>query len=168
MCRIFRKALPALQNTRSALFLVAAASILSLLPDLDCVAGVVAGEFGRFHNNITHSFGIGISVALVAAAVAALAKGTRAGTAWFLFAFACYGLHVVMDYFTEGRGVMALWPFLSDRLTSPVCLFRGVKWAMGIWNVEHLWTFLNELLFVGIVTLGIVLAGRRRQAAEEV
>jgi inner membrane protein len=161
--RIFRKALPVLENTQPASLLVAAAAVLSLLPDLDSVVGVAAHDFGRFHNNITHSFTFGIVVALLVAMVVALKRGKGIGMAWFMFAFACYSLHVVMDFFTAGRGVMALWPFLSNRFESPICFFRGVKWATGVWSGQHLWTILNELLFVGVLALVMVLIGRCRR-----
>lgn len=163
MCRIFRCALPVLQNALPALLLVVAAAVLSLLPDLDCVVGVAAGDFGRFHNNITHSFAFGAVVSLLVAVVLVSAVGKGTGPAWFLFAFTCYGLHVVMDYFTAGRGVMALWPFMSDRFGSPVCLFKGVKWATGLWSSQHLLTILNELLFVAALILLMVIIGRCRR-----
>ena len=163
MCRIFRRALPVLQNARPALFLVVAASILSLLPDLDSIVGVASGDFGRFHNNITHSFAFGAMVALLVATLMVFVEGKRAGVAWFLFAFVCYSLHVVMDYFTAGRGVMALWPFLPDRFGSPVCLFRGVKWATGLWSSQHLLTIMNELIFVAALALAMAVIVRFRR-----
>ncbi|MEI6219216.1 MAG: metal-dependent hydrolase [bacterium] len=161
--RIFRKALPVLEKAQPAFVLVAAAAVLSLLPDLDAVVGVAAHDFGRFHNNITHSFTFGIVVALLTAMVVTSTKGKGIGMAWFLFVSACYSLHVVMDFFTAGRGVMALWPFLSNRFESPICFFRGVKWATGVWSSQHLWTILNELLFVGVVALVMVLVERCRR-----
>ena len=162
--RILRNRLPILAKTLPVFVLFAAVVVLSLLPDCDCVVGIVAGDFARCHNNITHSFAAGIAVAVLVAMGMALAKGREAIQAWFLFGFALYGLHVAMDYLTVGRGVMALWPFLPDRFESPVCLFRGVKWSWGLWSIEHLWTLLNESLFVGVLVLLASLMRRRRRA----
>jgi len=161
--RILRERLPRLTETLPAFFLFAAASVLSVLPDIDCVAGVVSGDFARFHNNITHSFAAGVAVALLVAGLAALPKREGTAVAWFVFVLAFYSLHVVMDYFTAGRGVMAFWPLLANRFESPVCIFRGVKWASGVWSIEHLWTFLNELLFVCALVLLTFLIGRRHR-----
>jgi membrane-bound metal-dependent hydrolase YbcI (DUF457 family) len=127
--------------SRGRLFVTA--GLLSLLPDVDSVLGLVMGDFGRYHNNLTHSLSVALMVALAIGAVAG--RGGRERFAfWFGLAFACYGLHIVMDYLTWGRGVMALWPMRPDRFSSPLVLFYGFHWSQGWVSPQHLWTLLTE------------------------
>ena len=84
----------------------------SMLPDIDSVAGILGGDFGRYHNNLTHSLFVGLGVALL---FGGLMMWPRRFGFWFAVAFASYGLHVVMDSATAGRGVMAFWPLTSER-----------------------------------------------------
>ena len=144
-----------------ALAIFAACVFFSLLPDADSVVGVLAGDMGGFHNNLSHSLAAGLVVAIIFAALIRGA-GVRDAGAWFLLSLACYVLHVVMDYFTAGRGVMMFWPFCDTRFQSPWPLFRGVQWAMGLWTIEHIWTVLNEMVFVGALALVLLLMRRTR------
>lgn len=125
---------------------------LSLLPDLDSVAGIILGDFGRYHNNISHSLFVGVMVALLIAGIVWWRR--RAGVVfWFLLVLVCYEAHVLMDYVTQGRGVMLLWPFSSARYSTPFTLFYGLRWSEGILSVNHVWTLINELAFVVVVLL---------------
>ncbi len=129
-------------------------AFFSLLPDIDSVAGVISGHFGRFHNNLTHSLMFGVAVALVVAGLACAFDRPRV-RAWFLLALACCWTHVVLDFFTIGRGVMVFWPFTPRRFESPVKFFYGLHWADKLNSIHHLWTFLNEAAFT-CVMLGII------------
>jgi membrane-bound metal-dependent hydrolase YbcI (DUF457 family) len=136
--------------------LFAAAAILSLLPDVDSVVGILMGDFGRYHNNLSHSVVMALVAALSIGAVARYVTGGRF-MFWFGLVFACYGLHVLMDFFTWSRGVMVLWPLVPDRFTAPVVLFYGFHWSQGWVSPRHLWTFLTE----APVALAAVLTARR-------
>jgi membrane-bound metal-dependent hydrolase YbcI (DUF457 family) len=140
--------------SRGRLFVSVAA--LSLLPDLDSVLGIVMGDFGRYHNNLSHSVFMALVTALSVGAVARYATRGRF-MFWFSLVFACYGLHVLMDYFTWSRGVMVLWPMVPDRFSAPVVLFYGFHWSHGWVSPRHLWTFLTE----APVALAAVLTARR-------
>jgi inner membrane protein len=122
-----------------------------MLPDIDGVFGILAGDFGRFHNNGTHSLVLGFAIAfLVAGAI--WIKQRSGFISWFTITFLSYGSHVLLDFFTYGgRGVMLLWPFTSQRFESSVKLFYGVRWSEGFLAVEHLVTLTTELLFVLLV-----------------
>ena len=126
----------------------------SLLPDLDSIVGVLAGDFGRFHNNVTHSLFVGAAVALVFGAVMRAVLG-RDYWFWFGVALAAYELHVIMDWTTYGRGVMALWPFTDARFQAPVFLFYGLHWSEGWLSVRHLWTLVTELAFAMVSLLAL-------------
>lgn len=129
---------------------------LSLLPDMDVVVGILMGDLGRFHNNVMNSLIVGLVVALGIGAVGWFRQSSGFGK-WFIIALLCYETHVMMDFFTIGRGVMILWPFSSARYEPAVKLFYGLHWSDGWISVRHLWTLLTELgyvLFVGVI-LGV-------------
>ncbi len=154
--KIFQRRFPWLAGGRTGPlpFLLIAAVILSLLPDIDSVLGLLVGDFGRFHNNITHSLFVGLGVALVAGMVGSF--GLRAGfREGFLITFFCYQLHVIMDFFTVGRGVMAFWPLSSERFSSPFKLFYGFHWSDGLLSVRHGVTLITELSFSLLLVLAL-------------
>ena len=136
---------------------------LSLLPDADSLAGILAKDFGRYHNNLTHSFAMGIVASLLVAAIAYVMDRKRV-VAWTLLGLACYELHVLMDYFTVGRGVMIFWPLSPDRWEPPFKLFFGLHWSDGWFSHKHLWTLLNELVFGAILIGGARLLRERPRA----
>ena len=135
---------------------------LSILPDLDSIAGIVLGDFGGYHNNWTHSLLVGPGVALVVGSLAWLSRHSGFSS-WFIIALLCYELHVVMDYFTIGRGVMAFWPLTSERFSSPVPVFYGLHWSDGWLSVRHLFTIATEVGFITLVGIvGYVHINRKR------
>lgn len=144
--RIGRRHSPRLEAEASTSpLLLLTAALFSLLPDVDAMAGLLLGDFGRYHNNGTHSLLVGLALSLI---VAALIAWKRQGFApWFILAASCYGMHVLMDAATPGRGVMALWPLSERRFLLPMPLFYGLHWSDGWFSLRHLWTALTEILF---------------------
>jgi len=127
----------------------------SLLPDLDSVYGILAGDFGRYHNNATHSLIVGLLVALLfTGGVSVLFKKFEFWTI-FLVILVSYQAHIIMDFFTISRGVMALWPLSLERFVSPISLFYGFHWSDGLFSIRHLWTFLSESIKAVILILTI-------------
>jgi inner membrane protein len=137
---------------------------LSILPDLDSVAGFLFGDLGAYHNQFSHSLFSGLAAALLAAGIARLAGSTRSA-AWFWIALASYELHVLMDFFTLGRGVRLFWPLTDQRFRSPVPLFYGLRWSEGWISPYHLITIATETLSVGILWLLCARIRRRRRHA---
>jgi inner membrane protein len=137
-------------NVFSSLFIIVV--VLSLLPDFDAIPGILVGNLKRFHNNESHSLFVAVGIAILGAIFMRWSKRENFRY-WFLLIFSCVGLHIVMDYFTYGRGVMAFWPLSSERFISPVLLFYGLHWSEGIFSVKHLWTIVNETIFVLITLL---------------
>lgn len=125
----------------------------SMLPDIDTVIAVFTGDFGRFHNNATHSLFSGACFALVFAGL--MWWWRREFFYWFILAFSGYGLHLLMDMATISRGIMLFWPLTAARYLSPVTLFYGLHWSDGWLSIRHLWTLLTELLFVALI-LGVL------------
>ncbi len=129
-----------------ALLLCGLFLFFSMLPDVDAVYGILVGDLGRYHNQWTHSL-----VALVGATVLGgflfFAFLRERLSLCFLAAFACYGSHILLDFFCHGRGLMLLWPFSEARFSPHVYLFMGVHWSDGVWSAWHLLTALNEIIF---------------------
>ncbi|MFW5941337.1 MAG: metal-dependent hydrolase [Chloroflexota bacterium] len=125
---------------------------LSLLPDFDFIPGILAGNIDGFHNTFSHSLFSGVIVAFLGAAIL---HWVWSGSAlrWFALVLVSYELHVVMDYFTFGRGVMLLWPFSDARYEPPVILFYGLRRSSGLITIKHLWTILSEGVFAAVVIL---------------
>ncbi len=139
---------------------LATAAVFSMMPDLDFVAGWLAGDFPAFHNNVSHSFAFGaLACLLIAVLVTTRWKSIRFRPFWG-FTFACYALHILVDYFTYGRGVMLFWPFLHERFTSPVLLLGGVHWAKGLWAMDHLRTMAHDAVFA-VIVIGLAEGVRR-------
>lgn len=135
---------------------------VSLLPDFDSIAGILFGDFARYHNNITHSLFAGLLVAVIMALFARLIAKSSFWI-WFAIGFVGYSLHVVMDYFTfGGRGVMLFWPLTLERYEAPVKLFYGVRWSENLLNSVHLNTFFTEMIFLLLVGMILLIIDRRR------
>jgi hypothetical protein len=148
------------EPSRARCRLLLTAATFSLLPDLDSAVGLLIGDFGRYHNNGTHSLLIGAAVSLAFAAV--MARKRRSCGFWFLIAAGCYSAHVLMDGATWGRGVMALWPLSEKRFLLPVPLFYGLHWSDGWLSLRHVWTVVTELAFTAVALFVSTLRPRRR------
>lgn len=135
--------------------------LFSIMPDFDLLAGFLMRDIGTYHNQFTHSPGFGLMACLVLTPVMRkFLPGLRVGQVFALIAL-CYGLHIVMDFMTYGRGLKLLWPFSEDRFRSPVLLFYGVRWSDGLFTAKHFITLANETVFVGFCLLAVWL---RRKA----
>ncbi|MFC1497786.1 metal-dependent hydrolase [Verrucomicrobiota bacterium] len=128
-------------------FLITICFVLSVLPDMDFVPGFFAGNVAGYHNNWSHSLIVCCFLAVLLSLLIGVVK-RRNALQWFWLIILCCGMHVVMDYFTWGRGVKLFWPFLADRYIAPFIIFRGVRWSEGFFSIEHVWTVLTELIFV--------------------
>lgn len=128
--------------------MIVVATVLSLLPDMPTILGLLTGDLAAFHNRQEHSLLAGLVVSVVVAWVASRLTATR-WTHWFVLAIATYWLHIAMDYLTIGRGVMALWPWSDSRFGAPVRLFYGLHWSEGWMSRRHLWTVLSEVVLLG-------------------
>ncbi|HJS30315.1 MAG TPA: metal-dependent hydrolase [Anaerolineales bacterium] len=137
---------------------------LSILPDLDFMVGLLLGDIEKYHNNISHSLLVGLPVALLAASLMVLWSRSSRFWVWFAVSLAAYDLHPILDLFAGERGVMLFWPIVQDRFTSPVKLFYGVQWGLGLISPWHFVTILSELLFLIIVYFLIAWLDKRKPA----
>jgi inner membrane protein len=127
---------------------------LSMLPDLDVILAFIFGDMEKYHNNFSHSIFLAFPVALICAVVFQRLYRSKFWL-WFLVSFVSYSLHVLLDMFTGGRGVMLFWPLTQARYNSPVALFYGVQWGLGWFSIWHLWTIFTEALFA-LLLIGTV------------
>lgn len=146
-----RELQPPVQTPEGRLGLLLLAGSFSLLPDVDSAIGLLLQDFGRYHNNATHSLLVGATIAFSCAAL--MKWRTKQFGFWFAFFLACYSLHILMDAATWGRGVMALWPLSEQRFLSPVLLFYGLHWSEGLLSASHLITIATELIFAAVILL---------------
>ena len=127
---------------------------LSILPDLDAGVGIALGNMARYHNNFAGTPGFGLAVALALSTVA-WAFRRSAFRPVFSLTFLLYSLHVLMDFFTVGRGVMVFWPISGERIQPPFHLFYGLRWSDGIFSERHLITLASELCFLAVLFFGL-------------
>jgi membrane-bound metal-dependent hydrolase YbcI (DUF457 family) len=125
---------------------------LSFLPDLDAIPGLFLGELDRFHNNLTHSLVTGLFMAIAMGSIVWL-KNRSGFIRGFSLVLITYQLHVLMDFFTRGRGAMLLWPFSEERYEPAIKLFYGLQRSKGWLTIDHVWMLFNELTFAGMVIL---------------
>ena len=153
-------------RSRADLTLPLIVGALSLLPDLDSVIGLFAGDFARFHNNATHSLIVGLVIAITFAIIGSWGR-LASFRSLFLIGLLAYESHVVMDGLTTGRGVMAFWPLTTDRFQSPLILFYGFHWSDGLSSYRHFWTILTESIFAAVVItlVSAKFAQRRREGS---
>lgn len=126
----------------------------SLLPDVDAAVGILLGNLGKFHNNLAGSPVFATLVAAVSAGIAWLVR-KELGRPVFQLSFVCYQLHVLMDFFTVGRGVMLAWPLSTERFAPPFPLFFGLRWSHGLFSESHWITLGSELAFAVLLFLGL-------------
>lgn len=127
----------------------------ALLPDLDAIPGFLAGDLGRFHNNITHSLTAAFTLSILPALILwQLARSSF--LSWYFTLSICYASHIFLDFITHSqRGLLLFWPFDLRRVESGVTLFYGVRWSEGLISSHHLVTLISELGFSGLVITGM-------------
>jgi membrane-bound metal-dependent hydrolase YbcI (DUF457 family) len=139
-------------TSRFARWIVLAACLFfSLIPDADSALGVLASDFGAYHNQWSHSLFFGITPAIFFTLAARLFVPWRAALRWGALCLISCVIHVLLDYACYGRGVKLFWPFSNERFISPVLLFYGLQWSEGFFSMHHLQTLINEGLYALVI-----------------
>lgn len=127
-----------------------------MAPDIDAVAGILLNNMASYHNQITHSpcFGFLVCMAFLPLTRKILPGWSNGGA--LALTGSCYGLHILLDWMTHGRGVMLLWPFSSVRCHAPVVLFHGLRWSEGIFSSSHVDMLVNEMTVILAIAAIIV------------
>lgn len=147
---------------------VAACLFFSMAPDLDALPGILLGDLGGWHNSFSHSVPFAVLFCAATVGLAARWIGVVRKGRVFAVALGCYLGHILMDWMTQGRGVMLAWPLTPERFSSPISLFTGLQWSEGLISVRHLDTLANESVFVLFAVafyVGIRRVTRRRASA---
>jgi len=131
------------------------------LPDVDFIPGLLSGDPRAFHRGPSHSLTAAFVVAGLGAALwmgSSLPWLTRAGLIFF-----AYSSHVVLDFFTPGRGVLLSWPISRRRYQATCPCFRSVtimdtRQDWGMRSKGLLWAVEREILLVAPAAAGLALA----------
>jgi inner membrane protein len=122
---------------RRGIFFLFFVIVVSNLPDLDFLPGLLLGEEGLFHRGASHSILATIGVAgVLGMALGRRFGGFRTVAGWTLLA---YGSHVMLDMIVpdpsgNGGGVALLWPFLSTEIAAPIpglAILDPIRWFEG-------------------------------------
>ncbi len=136
----------------ASIFLLMTFIFFSLLPDSDSVLGILSRQFGRFHNQFSHSlFFWMLPSLLVAGMVNFMGHNRRIAFLCGTLCLASCVIHILMDSVCHGRGVMLFWPLTSQRFSTAILLFNGVRWSDGLWSLRHIPTLINEFLFAAVI-----------------
>lgn len=128
--------------------------------DLDFVPQILLG--GNFHRGLSHSL-------LFAIVFGAISAGIASG--WWktsyrklmIWSWVLYGSHLILDYFSAGRGIKFWLPFVDRFYKAPTTLFPGLHYSEGLWHSSHLPTLIFEFVLCAIV-LGVVWGWQRGQS----
>lgn len=165
------------------------AIILANAPDLDFLPGMLIGDPNRFHHGPSHSLGMAVFVAVLAAGVAALgyrwplrrggsaprgAGSAVAGTAMIVGLL--WTSHILLDAVTADLlppyGVPLLWPLSSEYFLfwpwfPHVLRIAGPSGAgaflMSLLNAHNLWAATVEILTLAPVLVLVAWIRRRKE-----
>jgi membrane-bound metal-dependent hydrolase YbcI (DUF457 family) len=128
-------------------------AVVTSLPDLDFLPGLVVGDSGRYHRHFSHSLSATLAVALALGALWRF-RGRRF-LPMFLLAGLAYGSHLLVDSFIlldtsrpvgPREGVMLFWPFSERMVAIHVPVFRQiVHGGEGLGFVASVLTWRNFL-----------------------
>lgn len=153
---------------RKALENAAIILLFSLMPDLDVIPGLIAGDIAAYHNQIGHSPFFLLVVATVSMVfIRRFLLPHRHYLSLLSLAILALSLHLFMDWLTNGRGLLLLWPLQNTRFSAPATPFYGVRYSNGLFSPQLWITFFNESLIMGTVTF-IALAIRSRRKKPKV
>jgi inner membrane protein len=125
---------------------------VATVADLDFIPQIITGE--SFHRGLTHSliFALGFSL-ILAFILRNRWQFSYKQLAWITFIL--YGSHLVLDFFTEGRGIPLLYPFTENFFVSSITIFPGVHHSRGLWHYSHLIPISFELVYSILLMGGV-------------
>ena len=153
------------------LYMVAAGA-----PDLDLLPGVLAGDPNRYHHGISHSVGLAVVFAIMAAVSVAIARRGNARRA-FVIAGGLYLSHLGLDLInvdtTPPYGEPLFWPISDRYYIAPFGLLPDITrtsssvvgFFTSLISLHNLWTMTAEALLLTPLALLTALWRRRRNAA---
>ncbi len=125
---------------------------VAIVADLDFIPQIITGE--SFHRGLTHSLIFTLGFSLILAFILRYRwQFSYQQLAWITFIL--YGSHLVLDFFTEGRGIPLLYPFTENFFVSSITIFPGVHHSRGLWHYSHLIWICFELVYSVLLVWGV-------------
>lgn len=132
---------------------------LAAAADLDFVPQLILG--GNFHRGLSHSLLFTVAFSAIAAFIASSWWKTSYQQL-FNCSLVLYGSHLLLDYFSAGRGIKVFLPFIDRFYKSPITLFPGIKYSEGLWHSSHIPALIFEAILCGLI-LGAVWGWKQLQ-----
>lgn len=120
--------------------------------DLDFIPQLLFG--GSFHRGLSHS----LLFTLLFSTITAFLVSSWWKTSYpklLHCSLIFYGSHLLLDYFSSGRGIKVFLPFVDRFYKAPITLFPGLHYSEGLWHSSHLPTLIFEFVLCAIVLGGI-------------
>jgi hypothetical protein len=127
----------------------------SFAPDLDVIPGWIFGNLAAYHNQWTHSLLVGLVCCTMGALLWSAWQRRPALGVTLRIALISYGIHLLMDWTTRGRGLRLFWPFTAERFAMEPPVFVGLRWSEGWLSIHHLHTALNEI-GIGAIVIAVL------------
>lgn len=120
--------------------------VLSNLPDLDFIPGILVGDLNRFHHRFSHSI---LFVLIISLFIGFIWRKDRG-----LLAFILLTNHLLLDYFTKDTsfpyGMTLFWPFSDRYYISLSAIFPAYKKRAMVMDIINPANLLGYLIEVGI------------------
>jgi membrane-bound metal-dependent hydrolase YbcI (DUF457 family) len=137
--------------------------LVSNLPDLDLIPGMLAGDSSLWHHRFTHSFFFAFTLSICIILALVLLKGAGEIDGRMVVAVgALICLHIGLDFFTEDphppHGSQVFWPFSREYFLSPWTFLDRVRREPPNLMMIREWVLiaLKEILIFGPPLLGIL------------
>ena len=147
-------------------------------PDLDLLPGILVGDPNKYHHGISHSIGLAVVFAILAAASVAIARRGNARRA-FVIAGGLYLSHLGLDLLnadtTPPFGEPLFWPLTNRYFIAPFAILPDITrtsssvvgFFTSLVSLHNLWTMTAEALVLTPLALLTALWRRRRNVARD-
>ncbi len=129
------------------------AVFVAIAADFDFIPQLITGL--DFHRGLTHTLAFAAVFSFVISCIISYCQKYK----WqqvFIFTFAIYCSHLVLDFFTQGGlGIPLLSPFSDSFFISKISLFPAVHHSRGLFDPSHI-TFVGfELVYSLLLIWGL-------------
>lgn len=146
------KWIPNCHQPRSFTLHVAYPVFVAIAADFDLIPQILTGE--SLHRGITHSLIFTLGFSVIAGWIGSRIWKTSYQSL-FRFTLILYSSHLILDFFSEGRGIKVFLPFIDQFFKSPIILFPGIHFSRGWLHPSHILPLSYELL-LSAVLLGLL------------
>ena len=140
------------------------ASFIAVVADFDFAAQILTGE--EYHRGMTHSILFALGFSAIAAAVVQVWKKFSYAKI-FTLTLIFYSSHLLLDFFSYGRGIKLFLPFVDGFFRSPIIIFPGLHYSRGLIHISHLLPIGFELL-LSLLGIGLVWWWQKAKAQKNI